>query len=441
MNVVEQYQIAGRRSAEISASVEEAVLAGRLPHGTALPPVREMASLLRVSPGTVAAAYARLRDRGVVATDGRRGTRIAARPPLPAPEPPPLPDDVRDLATGNPDPALLPPLGPALTAITPPSGRYAEGADLPELLELAAAALAADGIDAANLAVVGGAMDGVERVLAASLAPGDRVAVEDPGYPRVLDLLRVLGLTPAGVALDEAGPLPGALERALADGVRAFVVTPRAQNPTGAALTPGRGAELRDVLAARPDVLVVEDDHAGPIAGAPAVTLSTGRPAWAVVRSMAKALGPDLRLAWLAGDQATVARVAGRQRLGTGWVSHVLQRLVVELNTRAAAGGLLERAAATYAERRGAVLGALAEAGVAATGGSGYNLWVPVANETAVVTGLWQRGWAVAPGERYRLKAAPGIRVSVAELGTGEAGAFARDLTAVLHAPRRTYSG
>jgi DNA-binding transcriptional MocR family regulator len=442
VNVAEQYQIAGRRSAEIGASVEAGVREGRLAHGAVLPTVRHLAASLGVSPATVAGAYRRLRDRGVVTTGGRRGTRVASRPPLPGPASGPLPAGVRDLAGGNPDLTLLPPLGTALAGLDPTQRRYGEGADLPELLAVGRGWLEADGIPAEALAVVGGALDGVERALAAHLQPGDAVAVEDPGYPRVLDLLAAFGLPALPVPIDEFGLRADGLQRALAAGAAAVVVTPRAQNPTGAALNEARAAELRPILRAHPDVLVVEDDHAGPVAGTPAVTLcEPQRARWAVVRSVGKAFGPDLRLAVLSGAPATIARVTGRQLLGTGWVSHVLQALVATLAADAATGRLLEQAGTTYAARRRALLDALAARGIQATGRSGMNVWIPVTNEATVTALLLDAGWAVAPGERYRLRSAPAIRVTVAELSPADAERFAADLATCLAPARRTYAG
>ncbi|WP_202475318.1 GntR family transcriptional regulator, partial [Streptomyces sp. SID8385] len=78
--VLGEYRITGRRAAEISASVERGVATGALPPGHALPPLRELADRLGVNANTVAAAYRLLRERGVIETAGRRGSRVRARP-------------------------------------------------------------------------------------------------------------------------------------------------------------------------------------------------------------------------------------------------------------------------------------------------------------------------------------------------------------------------
>src|SRR2546427_6340459 len=99
--------IAGERAGAISASVEALIEADRVAPGTALPPVRELARQLGVSPTTVAAAYRDLQLRGLVTASGRRGTRVAARPMLLQRGATPVPEGVRDLTTGNPDINLL----------------------------------------------------------------------------------------------------------------------------------------------------------------------------------------------------------------------------------------------------------------------------------------------------------------------------------------------
>jgi hypothetical protein len=99
--------------------------------------------------------------------------------------------------------------------------------------------------------------------------------------------------------------------------------------------------------------------------------------------------------------RGTVARAEGRQLLGTGWVSHLLQQLVAALLADDGTATALLRADETDRQRREALLEALAERGIAAYGRSGLNVWVPVAEETRTVRFLHDKGWAVAAGERW----------------------------------------
>jgi len=412
----------GDTAVKIAASVETAIARGTLGSGERLPVVRDAAGMLGVSPATVAAAYRALQQRGVIVSDGRRGTRVRPAAPVSAPPPPPLASGIRDLASGNPDLDLLPKAFDQRP--------YRDELNDPRLLEAARAQFEADDVPAVHLAIVSGALDGVERVLREHLRSGDRVAVEDPCFTGVLDLLASLALVPVPVAVDDEGLLPEPLRRALKP-AQALIVTPRAQNPTGAAITPKRARALRTVLAAFPQVLVMEDDHAGPIAGAPYVTLVHGRERWAVVRSLSKSLGPDLRVALLAGDASTIARVEGRQSLGIRWVSHILQRIAADLLQGRNPQRLLARAEKTYRERRETLLRELAKRGIAAHGVSGLNVWIPVAHESAVAQSLLGRGWAVNAGERYRIASGPAIRVTISKLEPKDAVHFADDLYAV----------
>jgi DNA-binding transcriptional MocR family regulator len=235
------------------------------------------------------------------------------------------------------------------------------------------------------------------------------------------------------VALDDEGPLPAALEAALARGAAAFVLTPRAQNPTGAALSAARARELRRVLRGHPSLLLIEDDHVFEVSGAPARSVVAKETRhFAIVRSVSKGLGPDLRLAILAGDAETVARVEGRLQLGQRWVSHVLQQLVALLWSDPGTARLLRRAEATYTERRRSLLEALAALGIGAHGATGLNVWVPVSAEAPVLQRLREAGFAVAPGERYRLQSPPGVRITSAALEPADAPRVAQALAAAL---------
>ncbi|MBN0047056.1 aminotransferase class I/II-fold pyridoxal phosphate-dependent enzyme [Streptomyces actuosus] len=431
-----EYPIKGRRAAEIAADVERAVADGGLTPGELLPPMRELAVRLGVNPNTVAAAYRTLRERGVIETAGRRGSRVRPKPATTGREyiAVEVAEGVRDVSTGNPDPALLPPLGPAFAEAAGQGDRepvlYGAAAVDPELAGRARAELDADGVQDGPLAVTSGSLDAIERVLAAHLRPGDTVAVEDPGWGSLLDLVPALGLRTAAVGVDDEGPLPEDVRRALAGGARALVVTDRAQNPTGAAVSAARARALRAVLRDHPDVLLVEDDHGHRIVDVPLHPLAGTTRNWAMVRSVAKAYGPDLRLAVLTGDDVTLDRVRGRQRLGPGWVSRITQRAVARLWAEEAVD--VGAVAGAYGRRREALIDALARRGVAAHGRSGMNVWIPVPDETGAVARLLQAGWAVAPGARFRIGAPPGIRVTVATLPAAEAESLAEAIAAAL---------
>ena len=200
------------------------------------------------------------------------------------------------------------------------------------LVEFARAALSADGVPADHLAVTSGALDGIERVLTAHLRPVTGSPSRTRAGPTCSISLPPLAFRPSPFRSTTTGHWPADMARALDRGVRGVIITNRAQNPTGAALSADRADALRQLLAHRAgDLLLVEDDHCAGISGAPLHTLAGATRHWAFVRSASKAYGPDLRVAVLAGDHRTVERVHGRLRLGPGWVSHLLQDLAVSL--------------------------------------------------------------------------------------------------------------
>ncbi len=440
MNDLIRKYLTGATAVKIAEGLERAIRAGALKGGDRLPTVRGLARTLRVSPATVASAYARLQSRGLAVADGRRGTRVGHRPLHGQPGARPARPGARRtraLDDGNPDPDLLPGFSAALRRIDPAPRLYGGAPEYEPLVRRMRRELSGAGVAAGDLCITSGAMEAIERVLDVHLRPGDRVAVEDPGFTGHLDLVMSRGLAIEPVAVDDQGPLPEELDQACRRGALAMIVTPRAQSPTGAALSENRARDLRRLLRGHPDLLVIEDDHANRIAGAPLHCLHDARRArWAHVHSFSKSINPDLRLAVMAGDAETIARVHDRLIVAERWVSHVLQRLAADLLTDRVARKQVEHAARTYRSRREALLEALRRSGIEARGASGYNVWVPVAEETPIVQALAERGWAVAAGERFRVQSPPAIRITAATLQPPQARRLAADIAATVGAGR-----
>lgn len=427
----EDYEVGGTRASDIAASIEAAITHGRLTPGSKLPPVRDIADQLGVNANTAASAYRLLRDRGTVETRGRHGTQVRDRPATsPASVSLAIPLGTIDLSTGNPDPALLPHLSPR--PVTRPH-LYGEPVLDPALRRHAERLLARDGVDPEHLGCTFGALDGIDRLLAAHLRPGDAVAVEDPGWRHFQDLLAADRLTPLPVSVDDAGPDPVALARALAAGAKAFVVTTRAQNPYGAVVEEQRARQLRAVLRDYPDVLTIDDDHGADITADSPHPLAEATRHWAYVRSASKAYGEDLRIALVAADAITHDRVAGRFRLTSRHVSRIIQSTWADALADHTTQRLMRTATERYDERRNALIESLAIRGVEAHGRSGFNVWASVPDESAALSALLAAGFAAAPGAWFRMRSGPGLRITTAALEPDQSERVADAVAAAVH--------
>jgi DNA-binding transcriptional MocR family regulator len=427
--------ISGNTASDIFESIRREAHAGRLTAGQSLPPVRELAEQLAVNRNTVAAAYKKLVAARIADTLGRNGTVI--RPPARAGEHEGMApgSPLADLAGGNPDPAWLPDPLQALADSGYEPTLYGEPVFDAELQRLAHGWLGPDCRQPYRLTLTHGAVDAIERLFAAYLMPGDKVAVEDPCFLGSLNTLRCAGLEAAPVAMDAQGMLPKALETALAAGAQAVLCTPRAQNPTGCSLNEKRARELRRVLARYPDVLVIEDDHFALLAQSPYFSIvppATTR--WALVRSVSKGFGPDLRAAFVASDEGTAQRLGMRLGPGTSWVSHLLQEILRELLGSKTAMTRIRAAGKAYAQRREALIWALRAQGLAPQQPcDGLNVWLPLPAGTEaarVAQALARLGWCVRTGETFAIASAvPALRITVSTLEPAQAAQFAQQLS------------
>ncbi len=413
-------------AAHLAERIEADVASGDLVGGDRLPSVRELAGIVSLAPNTVATAYRRLADRGVVVSRGRLGTFVLERPPLGQYAAPVVPPGSIDLASGNPDVRLLPDLAPHLPG-SGPSSLYTDPPVVPELQDAARTWLADQGVCSDRVAVTSGALDAIERVLFAHLRAGDVVAVERPGWSAVSDVVRALGMRVVGIDTDDRGMVPDSLGERLG-AVDAVVVTPRAQNPIGSAFDDDRRRDLARTLSARPEVLIIEDDHCGPVSGSELITLGRDRRRWALVQSMAKTLGPDLRLALVTGDDLTIDRVVGRFGIGPGWVSRILQLTVASMLSDSGVASLLNRAEESYRTRRESLVDGLRRSGIpGATGRSGLNVWVPVVSEPSAIDAAAGAGFTVRAGAPFAAQA-PAVRITVSNLDSEDIPALVRVL-------------
>jgi DNA-binding transcriptional MocR family regulator len=402
----------------IRADIESRIAAGDLRTGDRLASVRDLAVDLGVSPATVAAAYRELRLRGMVAGRGRQGTRVAPARRVEAGFQSNVPVGLVDATHGSPDPNQLPALGPALEfAASFPQPSYGGPLVEPMLVEAARAHFESDGIDCSNLIVTSGAMDAVERVLSAfDLRIGDRIGVEDPGHIPVHQIARSSGLELVPLPVDDHGITPDGLQSALRGGLAAIIVTPRAHNPTGAAFTADRAADLSTLLAKEPATALIQDDHAGLISGVDYHPIAAPGPRWATMRSLGKSFGPDVRVSLVVGDDQTMHRVTVGLSNGPGWVSFILQRVAAYFLADAVTMQLLSDTAASYERRRNLLIDRLADHGVRATGASGLNVWIPTPREHGALDAARQAGYAIRSGSTYQLTAERAVRVTISSL-------------------------
>jgi aspartate/methionine/tyrosine aminotransferase len=128
--------------------------------------------------------------------------------------------------------------------------------------------------------------------------------------------------------------------------------------------------------------------------------------------------------------------VAGRQLLGVGWVSHLLQRVVVAILSSDELPARLAAASAAYAQRRAVVVDTLTAGGIEIRARSGMNVWVPVDDESGVVAAMLAQGYAIRSGARFRQAARPGVRISTAGTSPEVLAAAAQALLASLASPR-----
>ncbi len=327
------------RTVWLADQLRAAVADGTLSVGARLPATRVLAAELSMARGTVASAYQRLTDEGLLVANRGGGTVVAApavSPPGRSVPPEPEPE-LLDISSGMPDLSVFPRAAwlraerRVLAAATSRELGYADPQGAPRLRVALAGWLARSRgvVVSPEEVIVTAGVTGALSLLAQVLR--DRgvtsCALEDPsahGNRRILGYWMDT-LTP--IAVDDQGLEVEHLEDC---DERAVLVTPAHQFPTGVVLSPERRRALLR-WAEAVEGLVIEDDYDAEYRydRAPTRALQAGAPdRVAHVSSLSKALAPALRLGWMIAPQH-LHRDLVRKRWATDLGSPTLPQLVL----------------------------------------------------------------------------------------------------------------
>src|SRR5688572_14630283 len=262
----EDWRRPGGSAQALAEALRALVVDGRLAVRTRVPSERALAPELGVSRGTVSRAYDRLREDGFLVSARGAGSWLSLPDAADGPVLRPAPAwgvDLSIAALPAPEPQLGEAAANAARALArhAPSHGYA-AAGLPELRAAIAQRFSDRGVDTTpdQVLVTAGAQHALHLVLRLLCAPGDRVLVDAPAYPRTLAAVRGVRGRAVAVPLWQAGwDSAGWAQTLSAAAPRLAVTMPDHHNPTG--LTMG-DAQRRAVVSAcaRAGVMLIADE-------------------------------------------------------------------------------------------------------------------------------------------------------------------------------------
>ncbi|WP_236200294.1 MocR-like pyridoxine biosynthesis transcription factor PdxR [Pseudomonas pseudonitroreducens] len=316
---------------QLYRQLREAIDTGRLAPGTRLPPSRLLAEQLGISRKTISDTYAQLTYEGVLVGKIGSGTFVNARAARP--------DRRRDGARfasqdnierwanlntrlshpGNEGTARADFIGGATTQLQFPQeewrrcvnhamrqmtgqrGHYSRPEGITPLRDGIARHVAyARGVNCTldDVLVCNGAQQALDLLARVMLRPGDRVAMEDPGYTPARLLFQTLGAEVASVPVDAEGIRVDLIP----DGTRMIYTTPSHQFPLGMPMSAARREALLE-RALELGALVIEDDYDSEFRyeGRPTDALQSldRHGVVAYIGTFSKVLLPELRLGYL----------------------------------------------------------------------------------------------------------------------------------------------
>jgi 2-aminoadipate transaminase len=309
------------------------------------------------------------RVNGMTASEIRALFAVANRP------------EVVSLAGGMPYIAALPldTVGSMIGELVARQGtsalQYGLGQGMPELRERICELMADVGIDAAmgaspdDVVVTVGGQQALDLVARLFLDPGDVVLAEGPTYVGALGVFQAAQARVVHVPMDDDGLIPAALEEAIAAQLAAknplkFLYTiPNYQNPAGVTLSEARREEVLDICE-RHGLLVIEDDPYGRLGfdgDAPAPLRARRREGVFYLSTFSKTFAPGLRVGWILAPHAVRDKLVMTTEANILCPSNFAQSVITAYLTTMPWREQLKGYQQIYAERRDAMLGALAD--------------------------------------------------------------------------------
>ncbi len=389
---------------QLADQIASRIHTGQLARGERLPATRELAGLLGLNRTTISAAYSILEEQGLIAGQVGRGSFVTGEHEPPAP--------------GVDWTALLPAAGGAagfgreeigfvmsrpssdlfpLDEFRASCSAVLARSDLADILQLGspsgfeplrrrllgearAQALAAPGDD---LLITNGCQQALDLIGRILVRPGDAVAVEDPVYPGLKNLLTGMGARLVGIPVGPGGLDVSQLDRAFRERPRFLVVTSNFQNPTGATLNLSARRELLDAARAA-GIPVVENDAYGELryfgGSLPSLKeLDTGG-GTVLLRSFSKVSFPGLRVGWALGPKPLIDRLRQAKEAADLHTDQLSQAVLLEFVESGRLQAHRERVLQAGAERLAATLDGIRRFLPAGTRWTepegGMNIWV-----------------------------------------------------------------
>jgi DNA-binding transcriptional MocR family regulator len=291
----------------IADALERDIRAGVLVSSSRLPTHRELARTLRITPVTVTRAYAEAMRRGLVESTTGRGTFVRAanrRESVAASGETDLATNIVSVPLPSPSRALLERIGDEVTTST-----YASGPGS-ERHRAAGAAWIGRHTDPARVVVTAGTQHALFLAFAATTRPGDAVFAESLTYHGAKAVAALLNVRLVPLPLDRYGIVPDALERACRgrSAPKVLYTVPSLHNPTGIVMPETRRRELA-IVVNRYGLTIIEDDVCGFLLEKTPPPLAAFAPDRTIfLTGLGKAVAPALRVGYLTGPDALVAR-------------------------------------------------------------------------------------------------------------------------------------